>query len=735
MITQVDTHDGNMYCKEHSFDLISTLASLNITHAERMLSYDYGTHGKGNTILYNTDPGSGDYVDENIYPGLEPLVKITESRYMQRDNSYLEPSNEDGEDYIYHRGEFTDGEVVPTNDADDNSFIYTLANFCSFKLNVYNSFMNQQVVRTTGMIDVNSPEAGMYKIYGGDCHLSLYGVTRYWTDDSNKYPAPNDANGKKKFWYYLYPCFSVSNIGLQHKGKEVDEITFPYFNLIDDVLGRGSSFRGEGAGTAYDSDGLPIVADGSKSLWSKIREANAGTVVYPKDLEQWIGYNQDYNSVNDVEAILPIFDPSIDDVYKFPYRLAGSLILPSGGQFIGWRVFPVNSYIEMPKDKGIGWNVLTSGSDLLVSMKYSLFVFKRKSTLDINDTEVVALGSANLFETKPDEVMATEEGYVGNQCQFASPSSLNGILFIDKERGKVFLYKDGNAREISALGMTNWFDLNIRYNTTDALISDDDEFNEDNPFTQKGIYAVWDKNTERYIITKKANITFTISYSPNLNYMEKIGNVGGWVSFHNYIPNSLFELNGNLYSIKYYFDGETEVLYDVIFKHNGSKGYFYGAYYDTKIDPVVSSPENIDKLFDSFQWATSVRDTNGNPISGDETFSKIAIIYNNRHSSLINLVKGGFGTGNVRETGGEWHFSEFRDILKDKTLELIKDQNIDELLYETIPTIKQYTSSEWHLKSMFICPFVIVRLVFTNIDNKSLMIHDFSVNATPRKRL
>ena len=725
MITTVDTDDGFKYCREHSFDLISTLAALNVTHAERQLNYDY-TDAADNTIVYDTDPTDPAFVVETKYGGATPLVKITESKYMQRDNSYISPSNANGEDYIYHRGQFDNGATpTPTNDATDK--VLTLANFCSFKLNVYNSMFNQQIVRTNVMINVNSIDYENYNIYGGDCHVSLYGVTRY--EGTPVPPAGDNEWGTgSQFHYYLYPCYSVANIGLQHRGKELEEFAFPYFNLINNVVGRGGTHLGEGSYT-------------EGSLWRKIMEANPGGVIlYAKDLEQWIGYNFDYSSVNDVEAILPIFDPSLDDIYKFPYRVASSLILASEGQFTGWRIFPSSSYIEMPRDKGPIWNVIADNKDLLVSMKYGLFVFRKKDELNVNDSTVIALGSANLFENKPEEIMyGDNEGYVGNQCMFANDSSLNGIIFVDKERGRIFLYKGYKAKEISSIGMTKWFNTNLKYNITDAPINADYDknFNEDNPFNGKGILAIWDTKQERYIFNKKANIAFTISYSPNLNYIKDIGYMGGWLCFHSFVPVNMISFKKELYSIKNgtVLEGEVEITSNLIYKHNGNKGLYYGTYYESKIDPIICNPENLNKLFDSIQWATTCKDTSLNPLE-TTTLSKIIIFTNNKHSDIISLANVGYGTGNTRKIGGSWHFSKFRDVLKTKTSSLITDLNIDHLSYETIPdpTTNKYPATEWYKNSHFKCEYIVVRLVFTNSANKSILIHDFSVNATPRKR-
>jgi len=722
MIKVVDKDtDSQLYCKEHSFDLISTLAALNVTHAERMLKYDYSAiDAVSSTIVYNTDNTLDHYVVEELYDG-NPLVKIIESKYIQRANSYVNPSNEFGEDYIYHKGNFYNNEDDKTYDATnfyDTTRRYTLANFCSFKLNVYNSFLNQQLVKTTALIPIANQIGQtiiINDIYGGDCHVSLYGVTRYHKS--------NGTPGTSYFWYWLYPVYSVANIGLQYSGKEIDEIYYPKFNLIDDTVGQGSTAFGQGDGQTGEIGEDPETAwdANSKSLWKKIVDLSAGTITQPYDFPQWIGYNNDYNSPNDIESILPIFDPSLDDNYQFPYRVAGSLILPSGGQFVGWRVFPVASYIEMPKDKGIIWNVISDGNDLLVSMKYALFRFKKKSTLDINDTEVVALGSANLFDSKPEPIMDTNDGYIGNQCQFASPSSLNGILFIDRERGKVFLYNNGSARELNALGMTNWFNTNLNYIGTT-----------DNPFTGYGIQAIWSPATERYIIVKNSINPYVISFSPNLNYMEKIGYIGGWLGFHSYQPKVVFELTNYIYSIISVLEGEVQDINAKIYKHDGIKGNYYGIQYDSIIDPIIATPENVNKLFDSFQWATTIKSSTGHPLSEDETISKIIIFTNDRHSGLITLTKAGFGTGNTRLISGEWRFSEFRDIYANKAVRLIDDMDIDELQVEDLPIGSQY--EEWFNKGFFKCPYVIVRLIFTNIANKSLVFHDFSVNATPRKR-
>ena len=288
--------------------------------------------------------------------------------------------------------------------------------------------------------------------------------------------------------------------------------------------------------------------------------------------------------------------------------------------------------------------------------------------------------------------------------------------------------------------MTKWFDTNLKYNTTDANPSDSDyleDYNEDNPYNGKGIQAIWDNKNERYIIKKLANISFAISFSPNLNYIQEIGFLGGWLSFYDFAPKCLFTLNKELYSIKNgsVLIGEIEITSNLIYKHSGNKGQFHGTYYESKIDPIVCNPENVDKLFDSFQWATTVRDTSKNPLEST-TFSKIVIFTNTKHSDLITLTESGYGTGNVRKIGGEWHFNEFRDQLKVKTASIINDLNIDELLWETIgtPETNKYLDTEWYLKSHFKCEYVIVRLIFTNTANRSLLLHDFSVNATPRKR-
>lgn len=720
LITDITEGTDGYYCREHSFDLLSTLASLNITHAERQVRYKYDEENastEGNTIVYNTEVVSEtDYIVEEAIAET-PLVKILDSKYLQRDNAYINPSNENKEDCIYHKGDFT------TDDVSSDNTIFTLANFCSFKLDVYNSFLNQQVVSTGKLIDVNDTDIFRNKIYGGDVYVNLYGITRYeGTPVEPNKDNEEDWGRGNEFWYHLYPCYSVSNIGLQHHGKELEEFNFPYFNLIDNVYGRGSAYKGIGK-----------TDNGSK--WRKIIAASGGTVVYSKDFPNWIGYNNDYSSVNDIYIIQNIFDPAIPEITSFPYRVASGLLLPAEGQFVGWRVFPVSSYIEMPKNRGIGWNLIVDNNDLLVSMKYGLFVFRKKDELDI-DGNVIALGSANLFENKPDEVMYGEqEGTIGNQSMFANSQCTYGILFVDKERGRVFLYNKYKAREISALGMTKWFDYNLKYNSTDAVQGSPtylEDFNEDNPYQGKGIQAIWDNKSERFIISKKANVLFTISYSPNLNYIQDIGFIGGWLSFHSYTPDCLFILNKELYSIKYgtVVIGEVDYIGSLLYKHNSTKGTFYGILYTCKIDLIVCNPENVNKLFDSVQWNTTVKSTSDNPTSG--TFNKIVIFTNDKHSDLITLVEQTFTTGNVRKISDSWHFSMFRDVLKTKTTSLINDLNIDELSSETIA--ENDLETDWFKKAWFKTPYILIRLIFNNTSDKSLLLHDFSVNATPRKR-
>ena len=247
------------------------------------------------------------------------------------------------------------------------------------------------------------------------------------------------------------------------------------------------------------------------------------------------------------------------------------------------------------------------------------------------------VGSGDIFQQDPDEVVQTGGGYGGTQSQFAAITTKAGYFFVDKDSRKVFLMRD-QLTEISANGMESWFREYIPlalepYKLKNAT---------DNPLAGIGFHSVYDPKYKRILLTKRdiaptqtfidlwignteegsfgwndglidyddetgqyfiydvamsgttyeyidfqdttyfSKAGWTISYFPELNI---------WVSFHSYIPYIYLKDSTDYYSItdKYlpYVNGDVSnagaTANDVslhgnagIWKHHaGKKGVYY----------------------------------------------------------------------------------------------------------------------------------------------------------------
>jgi len=165
----------------------------------------------------------------------------------------------------------------------------------------------------------------------------------------------------------------------------------------------------------------------------------------------------------------------------------------------------------------------------------------------------------HIFGVRPIEITYDKSGYVGCQSKFAVLPCKFGVFIVDRQQGKIFLYRNLEVKEISANGMEKWFKTNLQYNRSSlnefhyywqdgelilwedeepmiyAPATIDEKLGIDNPYTQIGIHTSWDDENSRLLLSKVYNgdtetsiNSFTLSYYPELEQ---------WAFFHDYLPN------------------------------------------------------------------------------------------------------------------------------------------------------------------------------------------------------
>lgn len=645
---------GSDNARIYPFDLMTAKPGLSIDYmtSEVRVSSQIMTHTTQTTV------SAGDFVNQ-----------ITKARYLPFDNTSTNPSNENYQDCIYIE---TDSNLSAT---------LTLATFYSFKSNCYKGFQSQQLVSTGYRKRISIQDSvDMEYVYGGDTFCNLHGITR-------------SAGSENNVTYYLYCCYSVSNIGLRHTTDDLESTYYPQYNVIDDT---------EGKGTTYDD-----TPDETDSLWTDIEDAG-GYTNFQEWQQQW-NYNSDYSSVNDL-TYSEIFNYLVVDNNEFPYRVAKSTVQADESLSNGWRRFLPLEYRECSREKGEITNVIADGNDLLVSHEYALFVLPFNKNLEL-DNQTIALGNPTIFSPEQVEIMPDGSGYVGNSSKFVPKLTKVGIVFVDIERGKIFLYSNKKVDEISKYGLKEYFSNNLNGPYDDS-------------FVNNTISVSWDDSNDRLVFCNKNYNDETVPAIDNSFYMSYYPIVKYWAGWHDYDCNYTFNNRDGLYFVNgdkvYYHSTDT----------SGQYGTYTGDNKESIIDIVFNDPKYIEKQLESILIRNLVI-SNG-VYDYDKTLTKIIIYTYNKHSDLQTLTPYTFNSGNIRNTGGTWKYNNFRNVLNDSNYQLIDLDEIDPLVVETLPGAKVF--SNWYDKQQMIDNFFVVRLIYDNEDDDEITITNVSIHKRDKNR-
>jgi hypothetical protein len=554
--------------------------------------------------------------------------------------------------------------------------VMTTGAIYQYKKDLYAPFQNQEIIITNKVQNILSDTSEV--IYSGDTTINIVG---WYTDNTTRLPVYTIIN-------------NPVNIDVQESNSIV--------------------------GYRYSDTTNPEILDiyPPKFLQRKvIFNEETGDEPLPT-LEVYL-YNFDYNSSNSLIAILPAVcygdcNP-LEPVSTFPYRIARSPKQIDESNILNWRKFFSNSYYEMKdRDKGEVWKLQNYNRSLLIYQKFAMYIAKPKDILKTGDIDA-ALGVGDIFDRQPDELIPDGKGYVGNQSQWATFTCKYGVIHIDAQQGKIFLFNKG-IKEISKQGMWNYFES----------IKDEVE-QPDNPFKNSGWTATFDEEYNRLIVTKLGATSVTVSYDFDNNV---------WASFHDYYPNYLFYTRNKLFSI---LNDLTLTNPAGVFQHNIDDK--YGIYhdgvtiYESLIEPVFNfksrqvnsytAPVTISKSSESINWQTIVKDDSTSAVFYDETFTHILVYNNNQCSGLITLINGKnlfLESDNARNVEYSWKFNKFRDIVIDRNQPIILEDG-------TINVANLNNNAVWFTKSKFISKFIVIRLIYDNINQRMIHIQDIGVLA------
>ena len=382
---------------------------------------------------------------------------------------------------------FPSNNLTPTPYSNDIRSSNYLVNLHSFKTDMYKSIDSQELVWTgfevigddleNFIFETDGTGTGDYKtsaiepegIFGGDTFITRHGVGM-----GVKPSDPGETSNPQRAVYH-HIVESPDNINFRHSESAMSNY-FPG-TAAKEIL----KYVGTSSGTESTGEGV-----------------NSGDYTSQDNMK----YNSDYSSVNDVRTAipLPLKDNALSD---FPTRTHRSTKADTSSVIDNYRTFLANQFKDLPKNRGELWKLASFNNLLYFHMVDSLFAAKGKQTMSMNDGSEAAVGSGDIFQQAPDELVQTQDGYGGTQSQWASLTTRAGYFFVDRVRGKVFLMQD-KLVEISKTGMESWFRDNLgtalagygKFGAAPCGIMD-------NPIIGIGLTSVYDPKYKKIILTKR----------------------------------------------------------------------------------------------------------------------------------------------------------------------------------------------------------------------------------------
>jgi len=456
-------------------------------------------------------------------------------------------------------------------------------------------------------------------------------------------------------------------------------------------------------------------------------------------------------TLSSIQNVITIFtfDLESDFINKFPFRVYRGLKLPNESLTIeAIGTYLASDYYEMPNDKGEILAVRGKERALFIQHRFTLFAALVKDKLKTENVDAY-LGTSELFDRPPEELLSDDKGYIGSTSKFACIIVKGMYITVNQVNGQIFIIQN-DVKEISAKGVKRWFwdnwDNGLDYYDLDDV---GEKRRIDNPFISVGHLVGYDKEYNRLLFIKKmynfigspTGTTFDGEFytrsgnklefsdtnefenvSKTLSFNLETQNLS-WICEHDYHPNLIFYTSSGLFSITNKLLGVDRAS---VYEHNDklTKGLYYGVKYDTYVDLIFNEQSQLSRLLQNVTWITDViNNAGGNELY--KTITHIMIYNNNQCSGIINLKDNHFEL--TRNAEGDWNFNEFRDLVINPNNPIL-DANGD------IITANINNLTLWFEKSNFIGKFITVRLIIDNIDNDTVHIHQVNTQSVISNR-
>lgn len=332
-------------------------------------------------------------------------------------------------------------------------------------------------------------------------------------------------------------------------------------------------------------------------------------------------YNDSYNNDNNIVKFYP--KPlNIIESDRWDNRIIYSNIKINGESSDSWSTFLPNNYWDVEGSYG-PINALSRLRNEVYSIQdrgFARILINPVAMTNTADGLPIVLGSGLTIQRH--QYIGIE---AGSKHQWSVSSSPNSIIFLDAQKGRIYLYNGEQLNPIT--DTTNWTFLNkeLIYGIVEN----------DNPLLNTGIITTFDQENSEYLITfLNTNTTPEYNKKTTLVYNEITNK---FTSFYSFTPSLYINNNRTYYTVSARNN-------NALYIHNrGNIGEFYGNTPNIQLKLIMNNQPSITKVLDNLVWHTEVIDDPDYPLNNDninmypETWTNIRIYNDYQNTDVVSL--------------------------------------------------------------------------------------------------
>ena len=257
---------------------------------------------------------------------------------------------------------------------------------------------------------------------------------------------------------------------------------------------------------------------------------------YFKESDNYLTYNEEYQSLGDVKTNFP-WNPNETLGDDFKNRIIRSSNKAEDGESNNFRIFLQDDFLDINRNRGSVNNLEIVNNNLIIHTDRSLIQTRGRDRLQTQQSNDVFLGSGNIFETLPNEIISTDVGFGGLQHNKNTLNIESGYIWIDNEQEEIFNLSQDGLQTLSSheFGLYNYWNNKLS--------------------SEKNVWEIGtDRSNNRVLFV---NDNTCISYYPQYQ---------AWVSEHSFKPDKIINHLNSLYTVfnnKIHQHGDYDSLYSL----------------------------------------------------------------------------------------------------------------------------------------------------------------------------